>query len=465
MATTPFVVDRFGGLDIFNDPQETGAASAVDTLNADLDQRGRVRGRDGSTALTSAATNRQSAMAYFSGGGVEQIVALESSTLTPYSLSTGSATTTQAVVVPPTNNGFARFGDPTNSLLYVAAATLYKWTGSAWSTVTCPITPSLAAVTANDNRLAVSDGDKIHFSDAGAPETFGANNFVRLWPGDGEGIRALVRWRDYLFAFKGTKFAVFIGTSTDNAGNPIFNYRGVDAGRGVYAQGQAVAGEEGVYFADATGIYVTTGDKPTYISQPIEPWLRAGTFGSLPSFTLSSAQLVYQDRRLYVIYPNTTSSTTLVFDPALGAWMVWQMGAVTACAVPATSQYRALYFGEYTSKKIAKLDSTVFTDQGSSRSWSHTSALYDQGYPGQVKVSLESRLWGYGSVSLQVANDYAAFDTGSTLTLGTAPAVADAWQQIDREGTLWQHKVSGSGQSGVSRLAHYLSFVKPPGVG
>lgn len=469
MPLSPFVVDRFSGLNVYEDPQEIGAASAVDLLNVDLDKRGRVRSRDGSSALTAAAANRQAGMSYFTSGvgGLEQIVAVESSTLTPYTLSDGSAVgSTQAVLAPPTNLGFARFGDTSNQRLYVAGGALYRWTGAAWSTIgSVPISPKFAAVTPNDNRLAITDGTTIHFSDAGAPETFGANNFVTLWPGDGEGIMGLVRWRDYLFAFKRTKFAVFTGTGTDADGEPVFNYRSVDGGRGAYAEGQAVAGEEGVYFVDATGVYVTAGDTPRYISRALEPWLRSGSSGSLPSFSLTTAVLAYHDRRLYVMYPNTTSSTTLVYDPALDSWMVWQMGAVGGCSVPVSSQYRGLYFGEYTSKKIAKVDASVATDLGSAFSWSYTSGAYDVSGNNRVAVSLESALWGTGSVTLKVANDHGSFDTGSAVSLGTSPAVAQTFQQVDREGTYWQHKLSGTTAATVHRLAHYLSFVKPAGVG
>jgi hypothetical protein len=467
VATSPFVVDKFGGLDVFNDPQELGPSTAIDLLNADLDQRGRVRARDGSSALTAAAASAPTqALFATTASGAEQAITNINGTLTPYALSGGAAGTTQAVLASVTNNSFVNFGTPAATRAYVAAGVLYRYDG-AWTAIgAAPITPGIIAVTANDNRLVISDNDKISFSDAGAPETFGANNFVRLWPGDGETVTALIRWRDYLFAFKQTKFAVFTGTSTDSAGNPIFNYRSVDAGRGAFARGMAVAGEEGVYFADSTGIYLTSGDKPVYISRQIEPWLRSGSFGSLPAFSLaSSLTLTYHDRRLYVTYPNNASSVTLVYDPQIAAWSVWQLGAVSLGTAPQTYTNRGLYFGDFTSKKVAKMDSSVATDLGSAFSWSWTSAPYDLGYPGQVKITRESRLWGVGTVTLKVANDYSSFDTGSALTLGTNPTVADAWQQIDREGTLWQHKLSGTGAASVSRLEHMISFVKPVGVG
>lgn len=469
MAESPFVIDKFAGLNLFDDPQEVGPSTAIDLLNVDLDQRGRVRNRDGSTALTAAAANPHTQSLHATtAGAAEEIISRVSNTLTPYNLSTGVVGVTQVIAGPTSNNSFTNIGIPGGVRTYIAAGTLYRYSAAGFLAIgAAPISPTLVASTANDNRLVISDGtDKLSFSDAGDPETFGANNFVRLWPGDGETMTGLVRWRDLLFAFKQTRFAVFTGTSVDSSGNPVFNYRAVDAGRGAYAAGMAVAGEEGVYFADSTGVYLTAGDTPRYISGPLEPWLKAGSFGSLPAFSLTGGvTLVYHERRLYVTYTNNASSATLVYDPVMDAWFVWQLGAVSIASVPRTYVGRGLYFGEFTSKKIAKIDTSVATDQGSAVSWSWTSAPYDLGYPGQVKITMESRVWGLGSVTVRVANDYGAFDTGSALTLGTSPTVADAWQQIDREGTLWQHKLSGSSAATVSRLEHMISFVKPAGVG
>lgn len=469
MPAEPFIVDRFGGLDVYNDPQEVGAASATDMLNVDIDVRGRVRNRDGSTALTSAAASAHLlGMNYSNAGGAEHIVAWVFNVITPYSLSTGTAAATQAGA-PDSNNSFARFGNSSNSRLYVAAnvaTTIYRWSGTAWASVTVPNTPNLAAVTPNDNRLALASNtaSTVYFSAVNDPETYDSTDFVNLWAGDGEGIMALTRWRDKLFAFKQTKFAVFTGTSVDSDGGAIFNYYGVDAGRGVSAIGAAVASEEGVYFADATGIYLTTGDTPRYISRALEPYLRTGAYGSLPAIsTASGVILVYHDRRLYVTYP-TSPYPTLVYDPALDAWLVWKLGAGSMASVPQSSAFRGVYFGETASKKIAKVDSTVATDQSVAVSWSYTSGAYDISGKNLVAITRESALWGTGTATLQVANNHGSVDTGSALTLGASPAIAQTWQQIDREGTYWQHKLSGSVAATVNRLAHYVSFVKPPGI-
>jgi hypothetical protein len=68
------------------------------------------------------------------------------------------------------------------------------------------------------------------FSDAGAPETYSANNYVHLIPGDGEEIIGVCTFGNQLFVFKESKIFVFYGTATDSTGNPVFNYRTVVVG-------------------------------------------------------------------------------------------------------------------------------------------------------------------------------------------------------------------------------------------
>jgi hypothetical protein len=479
---TPYPIDRFGGLDLYNDPQEVGPSSAVDMLNVDLDQRGRLRSRDGTSALSAAALTNQTAMSYFRDDvlGNEWIVTADATTLRTYKLSDGTASTSSINVVT-NNNGFARFGDPSNMRLYAAvgSTTMPYAQGSigtiSWLTFVAPVAADICAVTASDNRLVIANssdlGSGVFFSDAGVPNTFTysagppeTGNIVRLWPGDGETIKALVRWRDYLFAFKQTKFAVFTGTGTNSAGQPIFNYRPVDAACGVGTVGQAVAGAEGVYFADPTGIYVTTGEAPRYISRALEPWLRAGSFGSLPTFTLSSGRLVYHDRRLYVIFANGANSAALVYDPTLDAWMVTQFGATAACSVPSNSSFRALYFGDFSSKKVAKVDSTVTTDMGSAISWRYQTGYYDLGSPLRKRIRKIAVL-GSGAVTLRTlalnARSADVADPGGSLVLGTAPALAEKAYLRAVRGEFFAHRLSGTTPALVSRLTPYVINREP----
>src|SRR5438105_2600412 len=117
MSYTPFVVNRFGGLDLIDDPQEVGPERATDLLNTDFDKRGILRARDGWSLLTSSAapSNFQAMGTYVTSGGTEYLVASDAATLRPYQ-SNGTAGTTQAGAAT-SNNAFARFGTPVNTRL------------------------------------------------------------------------------------------------------------------------------------------------------------------------------------------------------------------------------------------------------------------------------------------------------------------------------------------------------------
>jgi hypothetical protein len=109
-----------------------------------------------------------------------------------------------------------------------------------------------------DNRLAMLDwgsssmSSLVRFSDAGVPETFGANNYVDLTPGDGEHVNRLVAWGGDLYAFKDTKSFVFYGNSVDSSGNPVFNYRTVAVGAGLASGAAHAIAPEGIYFLDGS---------------------------------------------------------------------------------------------------------------------------------------------------------------------------------------------------------------------
>jgi hypothetical protein len=168
--------------------------------------------------------------------------------------------------------------------------------------------------------------------------------------------------------------------------------------------------------------------------------------------------LAYFGRKLYV--NDSTNRTTLVYDTVQQTWTVWLLAATAVFSIPASSTHAGLQFGENSTKKIWKMDSTVATDNGVAVSWSYTSGAYDLSGKNLIATTRESVLWGTGTVTLQVANNHGSVDAGSSLTLGSSPAVAEGWQQIDREGVWWQHKLSGSGAATINRLVHYVSFVR-----
>lgn len=334
-------------------------------------------------------------------------------------------------------------------------------TAAFTGTATAPSAASLLAAW-KDRLVAVTSGT-VSFSDAGAPTVF--SNEVQPDPGDGETDVAVCTFGDLLLNFRKTKMFVFYGISTDNDGQPVFNFRREVFGNVGSFLAYTVA-PEGVYVLTTKGLYRTQGGPLTLVSE--QP---RGIFGSLLSRTIPTdydlLPATALQNRLFFAAPAQGSSSldrTLVFDVASGGWLLWD----TAAQSMTTSQFSAagslVTFG-VPSKHIAQLDSSATTDAGTAITWNYSSGLYDPSGENRVTVTLESAIWGTGTVTLQVANDHGSVDTGSALTLGVSPAVAQAWQQIDREGVFWQHKMSGSGPARVNRLVHYVSFVKPAGVG
>ena len=473
MATSPFVVNRFGGLNTLVDPEEIGPEAAVSLLNVDTDLRGILRTRDGYSNFTSGAGANAYKSLYFHPGG--QLIGGRAGATETYEAFSSAGSVIDTETVFGSGNGghvrFASIGTPSTSTTFIVSTNgILTWDGSAFAAGsfsgagTAPT--STSPIAAWKERLAhVITAGTVWFSDAGTPTVFSANNFVSPDPGDGESQVALVAYADVLILIRNTKMFVFDGIDTDVDGQPTFVYR-----RQLFGNiGSFLAytvNPEGVYILTTKGLYRTQGGPLALISE--QP---RGIFSDLLSRTIPTdydlLPATALQNRLYFACPASGSSTldrTLVFDISTGDWLVWDIAAQSMT----TSRYSAagslVTFG-VPSKHIAQLDSSVTTDAGTAISWNYTSGIYDLSQDNRVSVTLESALWGTGPVTLQVANNHGSVDTGSALTLGTSPAVAQTWQQIDREGVFWQHKLSGTASGRVNRLVHYVSFVKPAGIG
>jgi hypothetical protein len=440
-----------------------------------------------------AAQNRCGGLAAFTTdvSGTPQVVVSYETTapaakLEAYSAAGGAAiaTATPASFLDiSAGDGSVQWGSPSAERLYIAdGAGVWRWSGAAFSQPAGIGGSFHLAVKPNSNRLVTvdtSDTNKVKFSNAGDPETFGVNNYVDLAPGDGSGVTGLATWQDRVYAFKTQRFFVFGTEATDSAGNPVFNYYAVD---GYGALVPPAAGEEGVYFFDGRRIWVVgqTGGVPQRISAPIEPYI-AGIV-SLNSATghqslLESARLRYTQGRLWFsIYNTVSETTTFIFDPKTSTWTVSSLKVTGVATGYQTGQPRTYWTVDNTTVaatalSIYRVDATTTTDAGTAISWNWTSGLYSPANdPGRIAISLESQLVGSGTVTMQVAttggagSSSGALDTGSAVTLGVAPTLSEGWQQIDREGKYWSHKLSGTGSAVVAELSHFLSFIKPPGV-
>lgn len=511
----PYTIEQFRGLYLQVDTLEAGAQQAVDLLNVDFDRPGRVRTRDGTaqwnnstlsssgySALigTSAITNGALvAVRYSSGGNVN----LDQITTAGVASALGSGSISGAANTYLLSH--TDFGGLTSTTLFMTFVTqpstgIQIVIGTGVGTPTGGgYKPLYVTTTPVSNRLAVggffaaadsptgADGSRstVFFSDAGNAFSFSANNWVTLRPGDGEVITGMVTFGNDLYVFKQSSVFIFYGEDTSADGEPEFNYRKIDLPDPMVDPvpnapnvPYVAVGPDGVYYSTANGVWRTNGGPPQMLSTPVHKiFSRDPTISTslLNATTNAPPALAWAAGKLIATYTNAAGSIRqLVWSPETDTWTLWDVPGISFAQYPAgvaTARDSLYYVRGSGNNNVFVMRPTSSDDSGTPIAWSYTSGSYSPANdPGRVSVSLESRLVGSGTVTLQVATINAAsssngsFDTGSAVTLGTSPAIADGWQQIDREGTHFQHKMSGSGQAQVNELVHYLSFVKAPGL-
>lgn len=489
---TGFAAHDFGGLDLASAPDE---ARCIDLWNIDFDVPGGIRTRDGSTTFFSGSGSFYGCDSFYTAGGTKQIVGIRGSTIEAVS-SAAASVATQAMGATYTQPSFVRFAAPGNERMYVAGCTtagaaptsFWRWTGGAFTAISpASSNPAIVGLHPTDNRLAfanyASGYSKVNFSDAGNPETFGANNYVEVTPGDGEPIRAMATWGNLLIVFKETKFFVFYGASTDSAGNPVFNYRTIANGVGAVGSRAVAVAPEGVYFCSRDGIYLTSGGSPVRISDPVEPIF----FGEHPRHYFSRAELDhsrtedvamhYFRGRLYVGFNGTDSTEgfTLVYYPQQQKFTLWSYVCkdITDFRIGLEPE---IVFASGTANVFTRHSPSYTTDGGSAlRSWYRTG--FDDFGTDDEKRLVESRLFGSGTVQVGYSRDFFQNWTGdggdpttggvltynSAVTLGTAPDVDQAVARGKwKDGRLFSVQFGNtSGQFRVHRCHHEFQSKRP----
>lgn len=506
MATAPFTIEQFGGLRLDVDPTELGAAGAVDLSNVDVNHQGRVQTRPGYASYISAFANPVRSLAFAQentdffcvfgahDGGTFFVATAQNGTVV--STQAGASTTRPPMWSVGVANSVATLDTIGHIMVLNDAAGTYTWTDTNISgSVATADRWDIVTRTPLSDRLVLTNGsasgttvNRVVFSDAGAL-TFTANNWVELAPTEPRYITAAGVFRDMTLVFKENKFAIFTGESTSSSGQPIFNYRWVDTGIGCVGRFALATAPEGMYFVSRDGVYLTAGGEPVKVSTALDPLFRGEGLGGYSGSAISQRYLwqarcaIYQNRLFVAVTTgaNTENDTLLVYDTGTRTWTVWGVTTSALCAMqPITTKAiidagvtypEGLLLARPSSKDVVRMSASSTTDAGSAISWSWTSGMYSPvGDRGRVAISLESQLVGSGTATLQVAtrggsgSSTGSFDTGSAVTMGTAPDIEEGWQQIDREGAMWQHKLSGSGAATVAGLTHMISFVKPAGV-
>lgn len=471
-------IERFGGLRLDLEADEVPATEAIDLLNVDLDKRGAVRTRDGSTKLNTVASPttlnsgpfapNQGGFLFYSSSS--KVYAFNQSGSLAYT-GTYSGTLTSAV----------SYGTGTTSYTYLAkgvSTSIIRMDGAG--TFTQPVsmpTASYLAVQAADNRLVAARGgtnsSRVQFSDPGDAETWGVNNYVDLTPNDAAGqITGCVSWRDNVFVFKGDKFFVFYGNSTDADGNPIFNYRTIDTGIGSPVGCDPVATPQGVYFWNPGGVYRTAGGPPEKVSGPLDPafWGSALPFTSITSLTQSGLvrpnSCFLNDRVYFLALVAGSLQVVLCYDIRVDAWTAWRFGAD---AVGLGANGATLFYGSGTYHY--KLDASVTTDDGTAITSRYRSGFYAPlGDPSQECTVRESIIDGIGTPSFSVSRDFGAVPTTAggaktAVTLGTSPAIAQGRHRVSQRGRRFSYQIEAtSGAWRVESITQLLTGFRQKGL-
>jgi hypothetical protein len=473
----------FGGLDLTSSPDNS---ACIDMLNVDLDKRGALRTRAGFVDFTSSAA----ADAYLNvhvrlDGDVLASRQGDVSVISPDGSVSGTDTTTTSPVL-----SYADVGTPSlsNTCYATANERVKRWTGAIFEAPVGNPGARYLAVQPNDNRLvaagvhtlptgstaSASVQSLVHFSAAGDPDTWGADDWVLLTPGDGGTITGAAAWRELTFIFKQRKFFVFYGNSVDSTGGSIFNYRAVDAGVGAISvtgstSGVAVA-PDAVYFIGNDGrIYRTTGGAPVAISRPIE----AAVFDTQSAFSqvdsvdivseaFSFQGLAYADGRLFVTYNADTASPNsrqLVYDIAGDYWLYWNLPAYAFGANTVnTPQRYPIYFANTGANILSRVDREATTDDGTAIVSRYRTGFYDLGVQGE-KRTRETTAWGTGTLNLKLSRDFGSLDTARELVLGTSPAIDRDTATTGKDGFVISHEFSAS--SGAWRVDRTLLEMMP----
>jgi hypothetical protein len=457
----PFTSSGFGaGLNLRDKSDAVNEAEAIDALNVVFTERGAVQNRHGYDELNgSAMTNRAASLApHYESDGTKQLLAGCGTRLE--AVATAGTIVASATGLTDGIWDFTRFGGPTAEVSYAGNGKndARKWDGSAWSSVAAIGKPRYLEVMAVDlgNRMVIGGFDsgangpggatvnvsRVHFSDPGAPETWTANNYVDLTPGDGEKVQGILAWREFVFVFKETKFFRFHSPSEGPDGTPVFNYTTFDTGIGLASPRALCADERGVYFLHTDGVYMTAGGEPRRVSTQLDPLFIGGTSdyflgGELLHSQITNSAMGVHEDRVYLGYTSTGTANdyTLVYDPTYQWWTLWNTPAAAFTSFKISSQAELVFAGSTGDNDIYRVNSTLTSDNGTAITTRWRSGWFDYEAP-EVKTIRESKVWGLGKVDMAISADY-AIGTGTPVALDFTTAATPKWQAGNWQNSTW----------------------------
>ena len=450
-----------GGLNLRDGPDVVAEDQAIDAMNVFFTTRGSVEQRSGFAEFNVdlLPADADSLAAFYKNDGTKQLLIGMGNRLRVVN-EVGATVADKSVGVSGSPHFFQRFGGPTAEHIYIANGVdaVRRWTGTTFEDPTySDVTPSgrYLGLMSTDNRLvsarfsgalAGNNPSSVRFSAEGNPLSFGATHYVDLTPGDGEEIMGVVSWRDLVFVFKRSRFFVFYGNSVDDDGEPVFNYRPVDAGVGLVSPRAVAVSEQGVYFLAQTGIYFTSGGQPARVSDIVEPIFHGGasiyyTGGELNYAEIDESTMVYHDERLWFSFrpagPAIVNTRQLVFDPNEKWWSMTDLPAGPMVNFRPGAR-EELIFGGYIRGLFRYYQGGYLTDQafldgtgGQSIEARWQSGWFNYGNP-VVKTIRQQVISGTGLVNVEFFRDYR-----TTPSISYQQVELSAGRTLWDDGTLW----------------------------
>lgn len=426
-----------GGLNLLDKVDAVKADEAVDALNVLYTQRGAIQSRPGYNNLTgSELTNRcESLSPYYTASGTRQLVAGCGTRLE--TITTSGEVKASATGLSGGPWDFARFGKPNEECVYAGNGTdsLRKWDGSNWTNPTITVDGSGAktgvkagslCILAAYNRLvcgafsgssggpggAESSPSHVYFSEEGNPESFESTAYIQFTPGDGEKVKAVIAWREFVFVFKESKFFVITDQARDEENKPEFVFQTIDTGVGLSSSRAVCIHQSGVYFMSRQGIYRTTGQEPELVSALVEP-IWSGDIslfykgGTLAFSAIQNCAMETWDEKIYLSFPTSEANNRqLVYSPEDRWWSLLDLPA-TAFATFRVENETELVFGYSSGEKMIGRHKTSYTnDDGKAIKERWRSGWFDLG-SADIKKIRAAKVWGTGKVTMEIDKDFA----------------------------------------------------------
>ena len=370
--------EGFLGLNNNDDSTQIGNNQAQDLLNVICTKEVKKRGgfaKVNSTAL-SGSTGIYGLGAYYKTGGSSYLLLASHTTIQSIHTGTGAFT---SIITGLTTNERTRFKQFKNIAVITKASDVpYKYNGITGAVLggsppTCPY----QTVFKNYHFLAgnATYPSRIYYSNLDDNETWGASNFIDVYPDDGDSISGLEVTFDSLIIFKEYGIYILFGdTPTYTSGLTLWRIDKASTDTGSVAQGSiTTVGKNLIYLSRNNGIQTFGGSiaasegtevaniSSALLSKDITP-----TIDGLSTTRLNQGEAINWDYKYICAAANgssTSNNINLVFDYAKSAWYVWDIPA-NCWTIFRTSGADDLYFGSPTTGFIYKYTPDTYSDSG-----------------------------------------------------------------------------------------------------